>query len=328
MLLDMSAKKNQSILNFFSRKPSLGASPQTKPTKVENAVTKPIETTEKGDEKLDDSISKSQEEIDLDELAKSCLEDDDDGGMEVSEPIVEKKKRKRISMLDDSSDEEENVTKKEVETPNKRLKLNETSDNKPFSMSTPKSAKKIKEKENSSPPSSSSKSSNKVLKDKLSMFASPNLNNSKSEAKYEKPKEEENEQQEYVTKAHMSYPFLKPDKIMDKNKRRPDDPDYDPGTLYVPRAFFEEQSPGQQQWWNFKSNHYDKVLFFKMGKFYELFHMGEFNLIIYFTLERQKVAKLMIVLTNVFDLFRRNDWCRKVWFTLHGKQRCGTLWIS
>lgn len=28
-----------------------------------------------------------------------------------------------------------------------------------------------------------------------------------------------------------------------------------------------------RQWWELKSRHYDTVLFFKMGKFYELFHM-------------------------------------------------------
>lgn len=30
---------------------------------------------------------------------------------------------------------------------------------------------------------------------------------------------------------------------------------------------------GMRQWWELKSRHYDTVLFFKMGKFYELFHM-------------------------------------------------------
>ncbi|KAG8062927.1 hypothetical protein GUJ93_ZPchr0003g16791 [Zizania palustris] len=29
----------------------------------------------------------------------------------------------------------------------------------------------------------------------------------------------------------------------------------------------------QRQWWEFKSQHMDKVLFFKMGKFYELLEM-------------------------------------------------------
>ena len=45
------------------------------------------------------------------------------------------------------------------------------------------------------------------------------------------------------------------------------------GTLYIPDSFLRDQTPGQRQWWLFKSDHYDKILFFKMGKFYELFHM-------------------------------------------------------
>lgn len=28
-----------------------------------------------------------------------------------------------------------------------------------------------------------------------------------------------------------------------------------------------------RQWWELKSNHFDCVLFFKVGKFYELYHM-------------------------------------------------------
>ncbi|KAB2605072.1 DNA mismatch repair protein MSH6-like [Pyrus ussuriensis x Pyrus communis] len=44
---------------------------------------------------------------------------------------------------------------------------------------------------------------------------------------------------------------------------------YDPRTLY----FLPEMLIFQRQWWEFKSKHMDKVLFFKMGKFYELFEM-------------------------------------------------------
>lgn len=28
-----------------------------------------------------------------------------------------------------------------------------------------------------------------------------------------------------------------------------------------------------RQWWELKEDHFDTVLFFKMGKFYEFFHM-------------------------------------------------------
>ncbi|EXB28598.1 DNA mismatch repair protein Msh6-1 [Morus notabilis] len=59
----------------------------------------------------------------------------------------------------------------------------------------------------------------------------------------------------------------------DSKRRRPGDPDYDPRTLYLPPDFVKSLSDGQRQWWDFKSKHMDKVLFFKMGKFYELFEM-------------------------------------------------------
>lgn len=59
----------------------------------------------------------------------------------------------------------------------------------------------------------------------------------------------------------------------DAHGRLPGDADYDPRTLYLPQEFLKGLSGGQRQWWEFKSKHMDKVLFFKMGKFYELFEM-------------------------------------------------------
>lgn len=72
---------------------------------------------------------------------------------------------------------------------------------------------------------------------------------------------------------HLKFPFLQPDKIMDKQKRRPNDPEYDRRTLYVPQDFRNQCSPAMRQWWDLKSEHFDCVLFFKVGKFYELYHM-------------------------------------------------------
>lgn len=72
---------------------------------------------------------------------------------------------------------------------------------------------------------------------------------------------------------HLTYNFLKPEFIKDKAGRRPDHPDYDPKTLYVPPEFLKKQTPTQKQWWLIKQDHFDTLLFFKMGKFYELFHM-------------------------------------------------------
>uniref|UniRef100_A0A0N4ZMM9 DNA mismatch repair protein n=1 Tax=Parastrongyloides trichosuri TaxID=131310 RepID=A0A0N4ZMM9_PARTI len=72
---------------------------------------------------------------------------------------------------------------------------------------------------------------------------------------------------------HLNFKFLKPENIKDINGRRPDDPEYDCKTLYVPPDFLKEQTPGHKQWWTIKSKNFDTVLLFKIGKFYELYHM-------------------------------------------------------
>ncbi|KAL4708038.1 hypothetical protein ACJJTC_014558 [Scirpophaga incertulas] len=72
---------------------------------------------------------------------------------------------------------------------------------------------------------------------------------------------------------HCKLDWLKPEKIKDSKKRRPDHPEYDPTTLFVPSEFMNNQTPAHRQWWEMKSSHYDCVLFFKVGKFYELYHM-------------------------------------------------------
>ncbi|KRY13697.1 DNA mismatch repair protein Msh6 [Trichinella patagoniensis] len=72
---------------------------------------------------------------------------------------------------------------------------------------------------------------------------------------------------------HLDFEFLKPEKIRDLNRRRPDDADYDARTLFVPESFLKEQTPAHRQWWLMKSQHFDTILFFKVGKFYELYHM-------------------------------------------------------
>jgi len=42
---------------------------------------------------------------------------------------------------------------------------------------------------------------------------------------------------------HLHFEFLQPDRIRDAQKRNPDDPQYDPKTLYVPDSFLCKQTP-------------------------------------------------------------------------------------
>lgn len=71
---------------------------------------------------------------------------------------------------------------------------------------------------------------------------------------------------------HEQYDFLKPETIRDFNKNRPNHPEYDSRTLFVPDSFLKTQTPGHKQWWLLKAQYFDCIFFFKVGKFYELYH--------------------------------------------------------
>ncbi|EDV52086.1 probable DNA mismatch repair protein Msh6 [Drosophila erecta] len=97
--------------------------------------------------------------------------------------------------------------------------------------------------------------------------------NAKKDASYDDIVTSTSNLDEPVVWPHQKLEFLQPDKIKDKQGRRPDHPDYDKSTLHVPEKFLNGLSPGVRQWWVLKSDNYDCVLFFKVGKFYELYHM-------------------------------------------------------
>ncbi|KAJ6500392.1 muts domain V-domain-containing protein [Mycena sanguinolenta] len=65
------------------------------------------------------------------------------------------------------------------------------------------------------------------------------------------------------------YSFLQD--IRDKDQNRPNDPKYDPRTLYIPPKAWKDFTPFEKQFWEIKQNHYDTILFFQKGKFLELY---------------------------------------------------------
>ncbi len=75
-------------------------------------------------------------------------------------------------------------------------------------------------------------------------------------------------------KAHKSepeqrYSWLKDIRDMDGN--RPDHPDYDPRTIYVPPGAMAKFTAFEKQYWEIKQKYWDTIVFFKKGKFYELY---------------------------------------------------------
>ncbi|KAI9312530.1 muts domain V-domain-containing protein [Dichotomocladium elegans] len=65
------------------------------------------------------------------------------------------------------------------------------------------------------------------------------------------------------------YPWLVD--IRDKNGLSPGEEDYDPTTLYIPPEAFNSLTAFEKQYWEIKSQYFDSVVFFKKGKFFELY---------------------------------------------------------
>ena len=58
---------------------------------------------------------------------------------------------------------------------------------------------------------------------------------------------------------------------MDGKKVRMGEPGYDPSTLWVPESAYKHFTPAERQYWDHKKVNADLTLFFKVGKFYEMF---------------------------------------------------------
>lgn len=65
------------------------------------------------------------------------------------------------------------------------------------------------------------------------------------------------------------YPWLA--SIRDIDGHSPGDPEYDPRTVYIPPLAWAKFSPFEKQYWEIKQKFWDTVVFFKKGKFYELY---------------------------------------------------------
>ena len=75
-------------------------------------------------------------------------------------------------------------------------------------------------------------------------------------------------------KAHMTEPsdrYAWLADVRDKERNRPGHPDYDPRSLYIPPLAWTKFSAFERQYWEIKQSFMDTVVFFKKGKFYELY---------------------------------------------------------
>ena len=76
-------------------------------------------------------------------------------------------------------------------------------------------------------------------------------------------------QKAHVTEPDQRYPWLA--NILDADRNPPSHPDYDPRTIYIPPLAWTKFSPFEKQYWEIKQKFWDTIVFFKKGKFYELY---------------------------------------------------------
>ncbi|KAJ3341413.1 DNA mismatch repair protein msh6, partial [Kappamyces sp. JEL0680] len=74
---------------------------------------------------------------------------------------------------------------------------------------------------------------------------------------------------EFKEKNEERYAWLEHPK--DANGNSPQDEDYDPRTLHVPQYAWNKFTPFEKQFWEIKCKQWDTVVFFKKGKFFELY---------------------------------------------------------
>lgn len=84
-----------------------------------------------------------------------------------------------------------------------------------------------------------------------------------------KPTSEKRHTKAHMTEPEQRYPWLA--NITDIDRNPPGHPDYDPRTIYIPPLAWSKFSPFEKQYWEIKQKFWDTIVFFKKGKFYELY---------------------------------------------------------
>ncbi|KAI9674868.1 MAG: DNA mismatch repair protein msh6 [Trizodia sp. TS-e1964] len=73
----------------------------------------------------------------------------------------------------------------------------------------------------------------------------------------------------HTTEPEQRYPWLA--NMTDIDRNPPGHPDYDPRTVYIPPLAWSGFSAFEKQYWEIKQKFWDTIVFFKKGKFYELY---------------------------------------------------------
>ncbi|KAI8073459.1 muts domain V-domain-containing protein [Gilbertella persicaria] len=241
-------QQQSSLLSFFNKQSS---SSQPKPKQEEIAQSKPPDSTEEDTMEVETTPqSRKNKRISYKESDDSDIED------KIQSPAPGKKRR-LVRRISDESDEEF-VPAKSTDMDQEELEDIFSHD--------------IEEDDMMVEPETPKRAAVTPLMErfkKVSVYEKPSVSlmsrlnaTSKAEKKQERT-------QKFKEKNDERYHWLQDQKDLQGN--RPGSPDYDPRTLYIPPSAWQKFTPFEKQYWEVKHKHWDTIVFFKKGKFYELY---------------------------------------------------------
>ncbi|XP_050439278.1 DNA mismatch repair protein Msh6 [Adelges cooleyi] len=261
------------LFNYFSRSPvnsgqKVNGSPDESSFKTPKRPSKQLSVTPKTAPKTANGSSKkprtnnSSVKKTTDKRKPTFDESEED-----EDDLLPSKKRRRLALEDMSGDEEDSGDEYQ---PDKNASIESETDSEGSPEVSDEDSFINDESEEESPVKKKKVSRSKPVKTNGN---SSSLNISLASTAEKPSKEATKGVVDHDNWPHLKLEFLKPEKIKDVNKKPLTDPNYNPRTLYVPEDFKQKLTPAVRQWWELKSQHYDCVLFFKVGKFYEMYHM-------------------------------------------------------
>ena len=66
--------------------------------------------------------------------------------------------------------------------------------------------------------------------------------------------------------------WARKDNLRDANMNAPNDKNFDKSTLYIPKDEYKRLKPTMRQYWSIKQNHMDKIVLYRLGRFYETYY--------------------------------------------------------
>lgn len=200
--------------------------------------------------------------------AESDISDDEDVPTRKRRRVVESEDEEDDFKPEDIDDEDEHMSDFVVEEESEAEAHSEVEDD----LDT--YAEEVKPKKKSKSVSKSPKAESSAGLDAFSGLGSKFMANSSYTSKGSTPqktsaKPKAPAKKNFAKENEERYQWLV--NVRDGEKRTPGDPDYDPRTLFIPSAAWAKFTAFEKQYWEIKSKMWDTVVFFKKGKFFELY---------------------------------------------------------